>query len=74
MTLTPEGRDLLERAQRVLREADDIEQAMVAARAEPAGTLKGENGTNIVRDGPTTRSQLHWKFSRQAEIRERRLH
>jgi DNA-binding transcriptional LysR family regulator len=40
LTLTPEGRDLLERAQRLLREAEDIEQAVVAARAEPAGTLK----------------------------------
>ena len=40
LTLTPEGRDLLERAQRLLREAEDIEQAVVAARAEPAGTIK----------------------------------
>ncbi|WP_427306184.1 LysR family transcriptional regulator [Cupriavidus sp. H39] len=40
LTLTPEGRDLFERAQRLLREAEGIEQAMVAARAEPAGTLK----------------------------------
>lgn len=40
LTLTPEGRDLLERAQRLLREAEDIAQAVVAARAEPAGTLK----------------------------------
>lgn len=40
LTLTPEGRDLLERTQRLLREAEDIEQAVAAARAEPAGTLK----------------------------------
>lgn len=40
LTLTPEGRDLLERAQRLLREAEEIEQAVVAARAEPAGTIK----------------------------------
>ncbi len=33
LTLTPEGRDLFERAQRLLREAEGIEQAMVAARA-----------------------------------------
>jgi DNA-binding transcriptional LysR family regulator len=40
LTLTPEGRDLHERALRLLREAEDIEQAAMAARAEPAGTLK----------------------------------
>ncbi|CAG2145403.1 LysR family transcriptional regulator [Cupriavidus plantarum] len=40
LTLTAEGRDLLERAQRLLRDAEEIEQAVVAARAEPAGTLK----------------------------------
>jgi DNA-binding transcriptional LysR family regulator len=40
LTLTPEGRDLHERALRLLREAEEIEQAAVAARAEPTGTLK----------------------------------
>lgn len=40
LTLTPEGRDLLERTQRLLREAEDIEQAVAAARSEPAGTIK----------------------------------
>lgn len=40
LTLTPEGRDLLERAMRLLREAEEIEQAVVAARAEPAGMLR----------------------------------
>ncbi|MCJ2018257.1 MULTISPECIES: LysR family transcriptional regulator [unclassified Methylobacterium] len=40
LTLTPEGRDLHERALRLLREAEEIEQAAVAARSEPAGTLK----------------------------------
>lgn len=40
LTLTPEGRDLHERALRLLREAEDIEQAAKAARAEPAGTLR----------------------------------
>ncbi|CAO4191966.1 LysR family transcriptional regulator [Methylorubrum extorquens] len=40
LTLTPEGRDLHERALRLLREAEAIEQAAVAAQAEPAGTLK----------------------------------
>jgi DNA-binding transcriptional LysR family regulator len=40
LTLTPEGQDLHERALRLLREAEEIEQAAVAARAEPTGTLK----------------------------------
>jgi DNA-binding transcriptional LysR family regulator len=40
LTLTTEGRDLHERALRLLREAEAIEQAAVAARSEPAGTLK----------------------------------
>lgn len=40
LTLTPEGRDLHERALRLLREAEEIEQAAVAARAEPAGMIK----------------------------------
>ncbi|MGF6859142.1 LysR family transcriptional regulator [Paraburkholderia sp. CI3] len=40
LTLTPEGRDLLTRTQRLLREAEDIEQAVAAARSEPAGTIK----------------------------------
>ncbi|MBP2302463.1 LysR family transcriptional regulator [Azospirillum picis] len=40
LTLTAEGRDLHERALRLLQYAEDIEQAAMAARAEPAGTLK----------------------------------
>jgi len=40
LTLTTEGRDLLERAQRLLRDAEEIEQAVVAAREEPSGTIK----------------------------------
>jgi len=40
LTLTPEGRDLHERALRLLRDAEDIQQAAIAARSEPSGTLK----------------------------------
>lgn len=40
LTLTPEGRDLHDRALRLLREAEDIEQAAMAARAEPSGILR----------------------------------
>ncbi|MBR0734432.1 LysR family transcriptional regulator [Bradyrhizobium japonicum] len=40
LTLTSEGRDLHERALRLLREADAIEQAAVAARSEPTGALR----------------------------------
>ncbi len=40
LTLTPEGRELHERAVRLLRDAEEIEQAAKAARAEPAGALR----------------------------------
>ena len=40
LKLTPEGTALLERAQRLLREAEEIEQLAVAARQEPSGTLR----------------------------------
>lgn len=40
LTLTSEGRDLHERALRLLHEAEAIEQAAVAARSEPSGVLK----------------------------------
>ncbi|MGB3389313.1 MAG: LysR family transcriptional regulator, partial [Pseudaminobacter sp.] len=37
LTFTPEGRDLHERALRLLREAEEIEQAAMTARSEPSG-------------------------------------
>lgn len=40
LTLTTEGRDLHERALRLLREAEEIEQVAKTARAEPSGTLR----------------------------------
>jgi DNA-binding transcriptional LysR family regulator len=40
LVMTPEGRDLHEHALRLLREVENIEQAALAARAEPAGVLK----------------------------------
>ncbi|WP_431258031.1 LysR substrate-binding domain-containing protein [Roseateles chitinivorans] len=40
LVLTPEGRDLHQRALELLRAADDVVQSAVAARAEPSGTLK----------------------------------
>ena len=40
LTLTPEGRDLHERALRLLREAEEIEQVARTARSEPSGTLR----------------------------------
>jgi DNA-binding transcriptional LysR family regulator len=40
LTLTPEGRDLHERALRLLRDAEEIGQAAAAARAEPSGSLR----------------------------------
>ncbi|MCJ8206772.1 LysR family transcriptional regulator [Pseudomonas sp. RGM2987] len=40
LTLTPEGRDLHERALQLLRQAEEIEQVAKSARSEPAGTLR----------------------------------
>lgn len=40
LTFTPEGRDLHERALRLLREAEEIEQTAMRARSEPSGTLR----------------------------------
>jgi DNA-binding transcriptional LysR family regulator len=40
LTLTPEGRDLHERAIRLLRDAEDIQQAAMSARLEPSGVLR----------------------------------
>lgn len=40
LTLTTEGRDLHERALRLLRDCEEIEQAAKAARTEPGGTLR----------------------------------
>ncbi|MBS7539853.1 LysR family transcriptional regulator [Ancylobacter lacus] len=40
LTLTPEGRELHERALRLLRDAEEIEQLAKTARAEPSGTLR----------------------------------
>lgn len=40
LALTPEGRELHERALRLLREAEAIGQMAMTARAEPSGTLR----------------------------------
>lgn len=40
LTLTAEGRDLHERALRLLREAEEIEQMAMKARSEPSGMLR----------------------------------
>ncbi len=40
LTLTPEGRELHERALRLLQEAEEIEQVAMTVRAEPAGLLR----------------------------------
>lgn len=40
LSLTPEGRDLHERALRLLRDAEEIEQVARTIRSEPSGTLR----------------------------------
>ena len=40
LALTPEGRELHERAVRLLRDAEEIEQVALSARSEPSGLLR----------------------------------
>ncbi|MBY5412686.1 LysR family transcriptional regulator [Rhizobium leguminosarum] len=40
LTLTPEGRELHDRALKLLQDAEAIEQMAMAARSEPSGTLR----------------------------------
>ena len=40
LVLTPEGRELHERALHLLRAAEDVVQSAAAVRAEPSGTIK----------------------------------
>lgn len=40
LTLTPEGRDLHDRALKLLQDAEELEQVAVAARGEPTGLIK----------------------------------
>src|SRR5438045_2243049 len=40
LTFTPEGRELHDRALKLLRDVEEIEQAALTARAEPSGTLR----------------------------------
>jgi len=40
LTLTPEGSELHDRALRLLRDAEEIEQVAITARSEPSGTLR----------------------------------
>ncbi|ANP89763.1 LysR family transcriptional regulator [Rhizobium leguminosarum] len=40
LTLTPEGRELHDRALKLLQDAEAIEQTAMAARSEPSGTLR----------------------------------
>lgn len=40
LTFTPEGRELHERTLKLLRDAEEIEQAAISARSEPSGTLR----------------------------------
>jgi DNA-binding transcriptional LysR family regulator len=40
LALTPEGRELHERALKLLRDAEEIEQVAITARATPSGTLR----------------------------------
>src|SRR3712207_8619171 len=59
LTLTPEGRELHQRALRLLQDAEAIEQAATAARSEPSGTLRIAAslpiGLHVIADRKSTR-------------------
>ena len=75
LVLTSEGRDLYERALRLLKEAEDIEQAAVAARSEPSGTLKVAApysiGTHVIAPGLPRFRELYPTLSIDLRLNDR---
>ncbi|WP_434621576.1 LysR substrate-binding domain-containing protein [Azospirillum sp. B2RO_4] len=84
LALTPEGRELHERAVRLLRDAEEIEQAAMAARSEPSGTLRVAAplpiGVHVIAPALPAFRRLHPKVTidlrlndRMADIVEERI-
>lgn len=75
LTLTAEGRDLHERALRLLRDAEEIEQAAMAARAEPSGTLRVAAslpiGVHVIAPALPAFRRLHPKVSVDLRLNDR---
>jgi DNA-binding transcriptional LysR family regulator len=75
LTLTAEGRELHGRALRLLREADEIEQAATAIRSEPSGTLRIAAslpvGTHLIAPVLPIFRQLHSRVSIDLRLDDR---
>ncbi|CAO3402987.1 LysR substrate-binding domain-containing protein [Azospirillum palustre] len=75
LTLTAEGRDLHERALRLLRDAEEIEQAAMAARSEPSGTLRVAAslpiGVHVIAPALPAFRRLHPKVSVDLRLNDR---
>ncbi|WP_377805219.1 LysR substrate-binding domain-containing protein [Azospirillum sp. A29] len=75
LTLTAEGRDLHERALRLLRDAEEIEQAAMAARSEPSGTLRVAAslpiGVHVIAPALPAFRRLHPKLSVDLRLNDR---
>ncbi|MGA1857157.1 LysR substrate-binding domain-containing protein [Azospirillum sp. 11R-A] len=77
LTLTAEGRDLHERAMRLLRDAEEIEQAAMAARSEPSGTLRVAAslpiGVHVIAPALPAFRRLHPKVSVDLRLNDRMI-
>ncbi|MBB5713016.1 LysR substrate-binding domain-containing protein [Sphingomonas xinjiangensis] len=75
LTLTAEGRDLHERAVRLLRDAEEIEQAALSARSEPSGTLRIAAslpiGVHVIAPALPAFRRLHPKVSVDLRLSDR---
>jgi len=75
LTLTPEGHELHERALRLLREAEDIEQAALTARSEPSGTVRVATslplGVHVIAPALPAFRQLHPKVWVELQLNDR---
>ena len=77
LTLTPEGRDLHERAIRLLRDAEDIQQAAMSARSEPSGMLRIAAslpiGVHVIAPALPAFRQLHPKVEIDLRLNDRTI-
>jgi DNA-binding transcriptional LysR family regulator len=75
LTLTSEGRELHDRALRLLREAEEIEQIAMSARSEPSGTLRVAAslpiGLHVIAPALPTFRKLHPKVTVDLRLADR---
>jgi DNA-binding transcriptional LysR family regulator len=75
LSLTAEGRDLHERAVKLLLDAEELQQAAAATRAEPAGTIKVTVsvplGSNVLAPALPRFRELHPKLDVDLRLTDR---